>query len=108
MTKEPAGLAGSFLLNFINLSEGSYTFSPHSGQNLAPPVIVALHLAQFCDWGLPHSGQNLAPSLIWALQLTQAAMPLLFGLPHSGQNLAPALIEAPQLHCVMLVGGGVC
>ncbi len=35
-----------------------YSFSPHSGQNLGLPSIVALQLGQVLAITRPHSGQN--------------------------------------------------
>jgi hypothetical protein len=52
--------------------------------------------------GVPHSAQNFAAGLRLALQFVQC---LLVGVPHSGQNLAPTAIWLWQLlHAVVAAG----
>ena len=64
--------------------------------------------------GVPHSAQNLAAGLRLALQFVQC---LLVGVPHSGQNFAPTVIALWQLvHAIVAAGtasagagcGGAC
>ena len=52
--------------------------------------------------GVPHSAQNLADGLRLALQLVQC---LLVAVPHSGQNFAPTVTGLWQLLQAMVAAG---
>jgi len=60
---------------------------PHSAQNFAVAVRLALQLVQCLAMGVPHSAQNFAVALRSALQLVQC---LAMGVPQESQNFAPA------------------
>ena len=53
--------------------------------------------------GVPHSAQNLAAALSMALQLVQC---FCVGVPHSPQNFAPAGTEAWQLLHATIASAG--
>jgi hypothetical protein len=48
---------------------------PHSAQNLAVAVRLALQLVQCLAIGVPHESQNLAPVRTWVWQLPHSTVP---------------------------------
>ena len=48
---------------------------PHSAQNFAVGLRVALQLVQCFCMGWPHSGQNFPPTGTWLWQLAHSVIP---------------------------------
>ena len=68
-----AGL-GRWVTRSRDYEAGGFTGVPHSAQNLAVGLRLALQLVQCFCIGWPHSGQNLPPAGTWLWQLAHSVI----------------------------------